>query len=71
MPKDRQKVLSSQCLQYLQLKGQWILDLLPSKWDYWENLQINKLFDLVKYTKTCYIFHWDLKNVHAFFKSVL
>ena len=41
---------------------------LAGKWDYWENLTLNKLFDLVKYTKKN-IFHCDLKqNVHAALK---
>ena len=34
-------------------EGLWTLSCLPSKWDYWENCQVNKLFWFSKIYRKC------------------
>ena len=43
-------------------KGLWSLSFLPSKWDYWEIGQLNKLFLFVKDIGNVYIFAWESKK---------
>ena len=55
----------------MDFQGLWTLSFLPSKWDYWEMGQLNKLFLFVKDIGNVYIFAWESKNLHAIFKCVL
>ena len=50
------------------MQGLWTLSFLPSKWDYWEIGQLNKLFLFVKYIWNVYIFALESKKRSCCFK---
>ena len=52
--------------QKMDFQGLWTLSFLPSKWDYWEIGQLNKLFLFVKDIGNIYIFAWESKKFMLF-----